>query len=159
MTTYKKSEVEEAKAELSKLLHPGDTVYCIVRHVSKSGMQRVISLHILDDDGYGKPTIRDINGYAAKAMGYRLDRDRWGLVVNGCGMDMCFDLVYSLGRVLFPQGFGDVGHKIEDGPTIRPDTREKAAKAVAKGWMFYGRNGDPSGWDNDGGYALTHKTL
>jgi len=31
---------------------------------------------------------------------------------------------------------------------------------VAKGWKFPGgRNGDTTGWETDGGYALKHRTL
>ena len=35
----------------------------------------------------------------------------------------------------------------------------KAAQAVARGAVFRGRNGDKSGWDDDGGYALNHRWL
>jgi hypothetical protein len=34
-----------------------------------------------------------------------------------------------------------------------------AAKAVEKGFKFYGRNGDASGWDADGGYALRQEWM
>lgn len=34
-----------------------------------------------------------------------------------------------------------------------------AARAVAKGYTFRGRNGDASGWDPDGGYALRKEWL
>lgn len=52
-----------------------------------------------------------------------------GARIEGVGMDMGFHMIYELGRVLFPEGFAVEGR---------------------------GRNGDTSGWDNDGGYAL-HK--
>jgi len=87
-----------------------------------------------------------------------MDRDRWGLKVNGCGMDMCFSTVYNLGRALFPEGFGERG-KMPMGHIVRPGTPVLAAKAVAKGAKFYGRNADPSGWDKDGGYALKAVTI
>ena len=148
----------EARLELRKFIQVGQTVYCNVRSVSRSGMMRIISLHVIDSDHDGKPYLRDITGWVAKALDYRLDRDRWGLKVAGCGMDMCFATVYNLGRALFPEGFGEEG-KMPFGHTIRPKTRELAAKAVAKGAKFYGRNGDASGWDNDGGYALKAVTI
>lgn len=65
-------------------------------------------------------------------------------------MDMGFAVVYELGRTLFPNGFGVEG-ELPLGHKTRPVTKEKAAKAVEKGAKFRGRNGDPSGWDNDGG--------
>ena|ERR1035437_1828097 len=51
---------------------------------------------------------------------------------GGCGMDMGFHLVYNLGRTLFPEGFKVEGR---------------------------GRNGDASGWDKDGGYALKQRWI
>jgi hypothetical protein len=44
--TAKQAEQADAVAELHKLLKPGDTVYTILRHVSSSGMSRVIDLAI-----------------------------------------------------------------------------------------------------------------
>lgn len=74
-----------------------------------------------------------LSGYAAKVLGDRRHKDG-GIVVGGCGMDMGFHLVYSLSRRLFPGGFD-----------------------LPKGKR--GRNGDTSGHDNDGGYALNHRWL
>lgn len=71
-----------------------------------------------------------ISWSAAKAMGYTLKDD--GIVTQGCGMDMGFHLVYNLGRTLFPKGF--------------------KVKGV-------GRNGDTSGHDKNGGYALNHRWM
>lgn len=119
---------EQARAKLRELLKPGRTVYTVLNHVSSSGMSRRISLCI----GAGEE-VQDVTGWAAQAMGEKV-HDKGGIVVGGCGMDMGFDLVYRLGRVLYPQGF--------DLP------------AGARG-----RNGDTSGHDNDGGYALNHKWL
>jgi hypothetical protein len=73
-------------------------------------------------------------------------------------MDMGWELVYTLGCYLWPEGFGIKG-KLPLGRTCRPATKEKAALAVSKGAEFYGRNGDTSGWDDDGGYALSHRWL
>ncbi len=53
---------------------------------------------------------------------------------NRSGMDMHFWLVYELGSVLFPKGF-----------------------KLVKGQ--YGRNGDTSGFDKDGGYAFRKESL
>lgn len=78
----------------------------------------------------GKPV--DVSGWVARALDYRRhDRDG-SLVVGGCGMDMGFSVVYALGHALFPKGF-----KVDGA----------------------GRNGDTSGHDNDGGYALRQRWL
>uniref|UniRef100_A0AB74UFV0 Uncharacterized protein n=1 Tax=Caulobacter phage BL57 TaxID=3348355 RepID=A0AB74UFV0_9VIRU len=195
-----KAEQAEAVASLRKLLKPGDSVYCILRHVSSSGMLRVIDLAIpvtgtrtntlpagargfkvgveayyterdshrafssgvvkafdadtvtiayqATADGRGVaeeltfprakvkfykresyPAIRNIGYLAARAMGDTWDSDRLGIKVGGCGMDMGFHLVYSLGRTLWPNG------------TPKPHST---------------RNGEP---DRDGGYALKKEWL
>jgi hypothetical protein len=127
-------------------------------------MLRIIALMIIDtDERTGKPGLRDITGYAAKAMDDRLDRDRWGLKVGGCGMDMCFATVYNLGRALFPEGFGETltttGAASGKERRTRPISKAESARLVKAGWNAYGRNGDTSGWDNDGGYALKAVTI
>lgn len=76
-----------------------------------------------------RPAIRSIAWLASRATGYTLDRDRGGLKMGGCGMDMGFQAVYSLGRAMWPNG------------TPKPHGT---------------RNGDP---DRDGGYALKHTWL
>lgn len=93
---YSQSEIDEAIASLKKFIKPGDTVYTILRHVSSSGMSRNISLVALVD---GKPVFLD--WYIERALGYSRAKNTEGLKVGGCGMDMGFHLVYSLGSVLF----------------------------------------------------------
>lgn len=148
----KQARREYCKEELRKMLKPGDTVYCMVRSVSSSGMSRTMSLYIVENG-----VIRNIDGYASDVLGYR-DAKGGGFVVGGCGMDMCFHAVYALGRYLFPDGFGIEG-KDSLGRVVRPLTKKKAENAVKRGFVFRGRNGDSSGWDNDGGYALKHSTF
>lgn len=146
------ARAEYAKSELRKIIKPGDAVYTILRRVSASGMSRDISVCIVQN-GY----IRNLDNLAGDACGIA-NANGPGLRMAGCGMDMGFSLVYSLGRALFPQGFGTVG-KNSDGKEYRA-SNAKAAKAAAKrGYVFHGRNGDASGWDIDGGYALGHNWL
>ena len=125
---------QEAIASLRKMLKPGDTVRTILRHRSSSGMFRVITLAIIGKDHNGKPDIFCIDGKVCEILGYKYNTKHDGVPVSGCGMDMGFHLVYNLGRALFPKGF------------ILPKGKS-------------GRNGDTSGRDNDGGYALNHRWL
>lgn len=160
MTKAKQSERDEAIATLRETLKPGDTVYTILRHCSRSGMQRVIDLVVMDK---GEP--RSISLHAAKAMDDKMDLERCGIKANGCGMDMGFLLVYSLGRTLFSDGFAVVSEsyctKCQDRPG--KDGLGRTCKGCGgKGIVTkpkMGRNGDMSGFDNDGGYALKHKWL
>lgn len=156
MAKISQADRNEAKAELRKLLKPSAQVCCIMRHVSSSGMSRVIDLAIpvrVFDNVYPlKPedqaaypgerdysatpkrvsmglSIRSIGWLAAKAAGYSWDTDRQGIRMGGCGMDMGFQAVYSLGAALWPNG-------------------TKRAHGM--------RNGEP---DHAGGYALKHRWL
>jgi len=116
------------------MLKPGDTVYTVLRHVARSGMQRRISCIVIDKET-GSPF--QIDWLVSWATGERLDREKEGLVVGGCGMDMGFHLVYNLSRSLFPDGY-------------KPKDAGKQ----------YGRNGRPADeTDKDGGYALQQRWL
>ena len=104
MTTKAETERTEAIEQLRKWLKPGDTVYTILRHVSRSGMQRKISVVVLTKDDAGRIIDLHPNWSVAKATGYQLDADGHdSLVVNGAGMDMGFDVVYNLSRAVFPE--------------------------------------------------------
>lgn len=73
----------------------------------------------------------DISTSAATVLGNPIAGDG-GVKMVGCGMDMGFALVYDLSWRLFPEGFKVVG---------------------------IGRNGDKSGFDKDGGYAMQQRWL
>jgi len=89
-------EQQEAREALKKIVSPGDTVYCIARRVSRSGMTRHISLHVARGG-----RIRDISALAAKALGWAFNPDLFAVKVKGCGMDMGFHTVYSLSYALY----------------------------------------------------------
>jgi hypothetical protein len=145
----KLARAEYCARELREILAPGDTIYCVLRNVSKSGMSRRIDLYKMIDE---EP--RYLSQLVADATDHKMS-DAGGIVVGGCGMDMGFHLVYCLGRVLWPEGFGTLSLG-----GIRPVSREDAAQLVAEGkTQFRGRNGDSTGWDSDGGYALKSSWL
>lgn len=92
----KRQEQEAAMEELRETFPRGSEVPLILRHVSKSGMLRSISpLDGLDDVSY----------LVARALDLKTDRDRGGVKVGGCGMDMGFHLVYELAYVLHGDGY------------------------------------------------------
>lgn len=131
------TEKEEARAELLKILSPGDTVYTILRHVSASGMTRHIDVYTIQDN---KPFY--LTAYVSKACDIRRlgpGAPRWSLVLGGCGTDMGFEVVYNLGRALWPDGAASALH-----PADRAWTKN--------------RNGD-KGPETDGGYMLRQEWL
>ena len=145
LTKAEEAERKECIETLRALLPPGTKVYTILRHVSKSGMMREISVKAINGDG----DMMNLDYYVSRVVGDPIGK-HGGVRVTGCGMDMGFDLVYVLSCHLYPDGFGVPSA----GKKIRPATKEEAARLVKRGLKFHGRNGDASGWDNDGGYAL-----
>jgi len=104
-------------------------LYTILRHVSNSGMFRLIDVYAITNN---KPVC--LTALVGKLAGYERDNKREGLRVGGCGMDMGFSVVYNFSRAIFPTGF-------------RYRTHE------------HHRNNDPSPRDPDGGYALEQRWL
>jgi hypothetical protein len=101
---YPKSEIKDATETLQSLIKPGMTIRCILRRVSRSGMSRVISIMVIKDN-----ETYPISWAASRVLGWPYDAREQGVKVGGCGMDMGFHLVYSLGCVIFPEG-GPVEH-------------------------------------------------
>ena len=92
-----KKELQEIIEHLRKEIPEGTTVYTAVSSVARSGMSRRIKAYTVQDGA-----IVNHNWHIAKALDEPLNSD--GIKVNGCGMDMCFDLVYRLSRVLYGDG-------------------------------------------------------
>lgn len=140
---WSKEDVERARESLSGLLKPGDTVHCILRHVSRSGMLRVIEPVLMRWDPKRKKIYTLHIGYNVAALtGMTYDRDREGVRVGGCGMDMGFHLVYSLSSYLWPKGFKCIGDRCPANDHTNGDTNRK--RHLHK---------------NSGGYALRHQWL
>ena len=103
MSKITKQEMSEAKEYLRSLLKPGQKIYGEVVHVSSSGMFRVIRLKVVHEG-----EIIDISWNAAKLLEGWNENHR-GCKASGCGMDMVFHHIYSLGRTLYPEGYQCVG--------------------------------------------------
>ena len=94
-----KNESLKEKESLKELLKEGDTIYTVLRSVSRSGMSRAIDCYVFRDN---KPL------YLSYAIATVLDerQNETGAVkVTGCGMDMGFHLVYNLSSVLYKDGY------------------------------------------------------
>ena len=134
--TYTPEEIE-AINYLKGIIKPGDVIYTSLKHVSRSGMYRVIDLYIMKNNEPWR-----ISGYAAHLLeGY--DRRHEGCRAGGCGMDMGFHLVYNLASVLFRDGFQCPG----DG--CPSNDHNNAPHPAADGTMYH----------KGGGYALKQRWL
>ena len=98
MNTKAQNAADKAEAieKLKGMLRERQTVYTVLRHVSASGMSRSIDAYIICDN---QPIW--LSYWAGKALGYKTDNKRGGLILNGCGTDMGFDLVYNLSATVF----------------------------------------------------------
>lgn len=176
MATAKQREAAEAVERMREWVKPGDTLYTILRHVSRSGMSRSISVVTIDHADGGR--IYDLDYNVARALGEPIDRDRGGVKVSGCGMDMGFHLVYSLSHALFPDGFGCVGESCPSNDHSNGDRDYTPSTNLVRcdcldrpGYDGLGRVhercsgtgyvdvGNPDHWHSSGGYALRQRWL
>jgi len=107
MSKLTKSQIAEKNRsieELKTILKPGDEVYTKLNHVSKSGMQRAISVKIIRDN-----KIQNISYLVSQVTEFKLHNKYEGIKIGGCGMDMGFEIVYNLGRILFKESFNCIG--------------------------------------------------
>jgi hypothetical protein len=120
-------DAELARAELRVIFPPGSTARTVLRHVSRSGMARWISVIGPDGD--------DVTVKVAAAIGERV-HERAGsfcIRVNGCGMDMGFSLVYELSSVLWRDGYWcQIG--TDNGPNQGPDYCPSNAHVNEQDW-------------------------
>lgn len=96
MTIATEEAKQHARKQLISILPKGSTVYTILKHLSRSGMFRVIDLiYIKDNQPWHVPygLLEDI--------GFKYNRRHEGIARTGTGMDMGFDLVYSLSCKLY----------------------------------------------------------
>ncbi len=138
MTKTQELEREKALTRLREELTPGDTLYTVLRHVSSSGMTRWIDVYKMTEDG---PEY--LSWWAAKVVDSPVNGTHEGIKRGGCGMDMGFDLVYSLSRSLFPDGYPCIGEKCPANDHSNGDRDYTPSHVVHR----------------DGGYALNQRWL
>lgn len=154
MTKYTKTEKAEAFATLRKMLKPGDTVHTILNNVSRSGMSRDIRVVVLRDGEVLYP-----NWSVSVLLDYPRAKHGDGLRVGGCGMDMGFHIVHSLGYALF-------GQEAEHGTGKEANALRKAIYEADKHYWHQGGKKEAPDWTKPGrewfggaGYALKHRWL
>jgi len=116
-------------------------------------MQRVIDVHLIRDN-----ETRWIGSLVAKALDYRFDDQKQGVVVGGCGMDMGFHLVNNLGYRLY-------GQIVKEGTT--PEATEIRKQLLNTDRFYFTQGGqkppDPNipsqEWFGGAGYAFKHSWL
>lgn len=103
MSKQTDSERAAAIEALRQEIKPGETLRTILRHVSRSGMTRRISVVQIREDG----ETRQWDALVAKAIGEKVPPlGQEGIKISGAGMDMGFELVYRLSMALYGPGHG-----------------------------------------------------
>jgi hypothetical protein len=122
-------EYTEAIERLREWLPPGSTLYTILEHVSRSGMTRTIRTVIpytLDD---GSIDHLHPNHAIATITDSTRDKKRAGVKVGGCGMDMGFHLVSTVGSILYGGRRCDCGSWYDATGTRRTQEEHNNQKA------------------------------
>lgn len=155
MTKASDKAKDEARIQLRKWIKPGDTVHTILDHVSRSGMSRTIRVVLIDKDG----DVTHPNYSVAELLGYSRAKRGDGFNVGGCGMDMGFHVVHSLGYALF-------GNEAEHGTGKEANALRKAIYEADKHYWHQGGVTEKPDWTKPGrnwfaaaGYALKHRWL
>ena len=95
-----KEEMGRALELLQGWLTPGATVYTILRHVSRTGNTREVSVVIQTPAG----NMVHPNKAVATLTGMHLNKRFDAIVTQSGGMDVGFEIVYNLGRAMYPAG-------------------------------------------------------
>lgn len=108
-----KADRAAALETLRRCVQEGDTLVCVLRSVSASGMGRRLDVYNFTpatrDTGHGSAKRQVERSYltscAATVCGYRHTLEDWkrgkGLYVGGCGFDAGHEVVQSISRALF----------------------------------------------------------
>lgn len=97
MAKWTNEQREAARERLGRLgVEPGTRVYTVLRSVSRSGMSRTMSVHVVHGG-----ELYDVTRSVAVLTDNGEDK-RGNLRVAGAGMDMGFAVVYALGHALYP---------------------------------------------------------
>ena len=145
-TKAQQAERQEAIERLREFIKPGDTVYTVLRHVSRSGMMRHIDCYVMEDN---EP--RYISYNVALATDNPAT-DGGAVKIGGCGMDMGFALVYDLSATLFPDGFDCIGKVVgDDGYTV--------TRCPSNDHSNGDRDYSPENHHASGGYALRQRWI
>jgi hypothetical protein len=91
------SKRQEATEKLRDLLPPGTTVYTILRSHAPSGMSRVIDMVVI----HGNRIWRVPPTYVEAVTSFHWNDKAEGYRIGGTGMDMGFDLVYTLSSAIY----------------------------------------------------------
>ncbi|MHA1835245.1 MAG: hypothetical protein ACTSV7_14820 [Candidatus Baldrarchaeia archaeon] len=105
---YVRRTSSDAKKELKKLLPKGSIVYTVLRHTSPSGMTRWVDMLYVKNNEIGKVPPSLVEQLEGWPFSYDIRKEGWK--VTGVGMDVGFQLVYTLSYLLYNDDYA-LGHR------------------------------------------------
>jgi hypothetical protein len=151
LSKAQQAERDAAIMELRSIFPPNSTVSVVLRHVSRSGMERAISVI--------SPDLRDVSWLVARATGFKMHGAHEGLKVGGCGMDMGFHVVYSLSRTLYGAEGGYTCNGIKPYDANYNTNANYCRSNDHVNERGASSNYTPGRVHSDGGYALSSRWL
>jgi len=165
MAKVSKAEYGEQLARLKEWIKPGDTIYTILEHVSRSGMQRTIRTLIPAVDQrpcdchswpegephyIGSPRVDFLHpNYAVSVVtGYSLDKRPGynGVKIGGCGMDMGFALVEHVSSKLYGGKRCDCGFWVAATKDLQCSLCKGSGNVIGTGYQCLGKGKCPSNY-------------
>jgi hypothetical protein len=125
LTKAQEAQRQEDIAWLKTIIKPGDTLYTILKSVSSSRMSRNIDVYAIlkpengettnnTENGQGQPRMVWLSRYIARIADIRFNDKKSCLTIGGIGMDMGFEIVYQLGRCMYPDGVEIPGNGLSE---------------------------------------------
>lgn len=108
------SRIQQARQNLEEWVKEGDTIYTVIRSVSRSGMSRRIDVMKFDGGRriYLTTCMADLG-----LAGMKMSMNDWaksrGASIPGCGMDMGFHAVDTLCYAIFQKSSHDANVRHE----------------------------------------------
>jgi hypothetical protein len=94
---------EYRRAELLDIVKVGSTLTAVCTHYNRNSGSARYKVFIPAVSPEGRTYIRNITRQVAALVGFRLSKDD-EIVMGGCGYSKSFQIGYSLGNVLWPNG-------------------------------------------------------
>lgn len=129
-TKQKQQEQEEAISRLREWCPPGTTIYCILRHITKSGETRVIDFKVITPE-----EVMHIGYNVALALGWSYDRKHDGVKVYAVGMDAGHHAVHTLSYRLHGYDNVNITEEVRGKPVVPTKDKYKAGYSLICKWL------------------------
>lgn len=129
-TKAQQQETLDAILRLREWCPPGTTIYCILRHITKSKETKVIDFKVITND-----EVMHIGYNVALALGWSYDRNHDGVRVYAVGMDAGEHAVHTLSYKLHGHENVNISESEKGIPIIPKFDKYKAGYSLICYWL------------------------